>query len=185
MLPVLRLKTAGRITPERLTASNASLALAAKSPDRNRLPLLASFDGASQSEPTEQYSASKLLAHLFLWELVKHVPAADVIVNLADPGFAKGTESGREQSGARAVAARSIGALPAGDHAVGASTYIDAAVVKDKGSHVCFLMSWDLKPFAAICYTQEGKEAAKRLWEKTLKELEFAGVRDIVDSQGY
>lgn len=46
-------------------------------------------------------------------------------------------------------------------------------------------MSWGIRLFAAVCYKPEGKEAAKRLWEETLKGLGFARVRDIVDSQGH
>ncbi|KAL1877490.1 putative secondary metabolism biosynthetic enzyme [Diaporthe australafricana] len=184
MIPVLKQNNAGRTTPGRLTISNASLALGAKFPNKNKSPLLASFDDAAQFETTEQYSASKLLAHLFLWELVEHVPDTDVIVNLADPGFVKGTEFGRDQSGARAVAAKVLGAIAGRDHVAGASTYVDAAVVKGRESHGCFLMSWDIKPFAAVCYTPEGKQASKRLWEETLKELEFAGVREIIDGKG-
>ncbi|KAK8011614.1 hypothetical protein PG990_010579 [Apiospora arundinis] len=184
MLPVFKQKSAGRNGPGRLTISNASLALAAKFTNKNALPLLASFDDPARFDSTEQYSASKLLAHLFLWELVEHVPSTDVVVNLADPGFVKGTDFGRDQSGMRAVAAKLLGAVAGRDHVTAASTYVDAVVVKGKDSHGCFLMSWDIKPFASVCYTAEGKQAAKRLWDETLKELEFAGVRGIVNSFG-
>ncbi|KAK7718403.1 hypothetical protein SLS64_002357 [Diaporthe eres] len=99
MLLILGQKTAGRITPGRLTISNASLALVAKFPNKNKSALLASFDDASQFDPTEKYSASKLLPHLFPWELAERVPA-DAIVNLADPDSVRGTEFGGEQAGA-------------------------------------------------------------------------------------
>ncbi len=33
-------------------------------------------------------------------------------------------------------------------------------------------------------YTPEGKKVTDGLWEETLKELEFAGVRDILESMG-
>lgn len=111
MLPVLRQTTAVRTMPGRLAISNASLALAAKFPNENRSFFLTSFDDASQFEPTEQYSASKLLAHLFPRELTEHVPATDMIVNLADPSFVRGTETGREQSFVGAVAAKLLGTL--------------------------------------------------------------------------
>ncbi|KAK8117059.1 uncharacterized protein PG998_005340 [Apiospora kogelbergensis] len=133
MLPVFKQKSAGRNGPGRLTISNASLALAAKFANKNALPLLASFDDPARFDTTEQYSASKLLAHLFLWELVEHVPSTDVVVNLADPGFVKGTDFGRDQSGMRAIAAKLLGAVAARDHVTAASTYVDAVVVKGKG----------------------------------------------------
>jgi len=33
---------------------------------------------------------------------------------------------------------------------------------------------------APLVYKPQGQEVAKRLWEETLNELEFAGVRDII-----
>lgn len=33
---------------------------------------------------------------------------------------------------------------------------------------------------APIVYKPEGEELAKRLWEETMAELSFAGVRDII-----
>lgn len=35
--------------------------------------------------------------------------------------------------------------------------------------------------FAAILYTLEGKVLIQRIWEETLAELEFAGVRRILE----
>jgi hypothetical protein len=36
--------------------------------------------------------------------------------------------------------------------------------------------------FAALLYTPEGKVVIERVWEETLAELEFAGVRPILES---
>ena len=36
--------------------------------------------------------------------------------------------------------------------------------------------------FAAFLYTPEGKVVTERVWEETLAELEFAGVRPILES---
>jgi hypothetical protein len=36
--------------------------------------------------------------------------------------------------------------------------------------------------FASFLYTAEGKVVTKRVWEETLAELEFAGVRGILES---
>ena len=41
----------------------------------------------------------------------------------------------------------------------------------------------DFSSFHAMMYTSEGKRVMDRLWEETLQELEFAGVRDIVISR--
>lgn len=36
--------------------------------------------------------------------------------------------------------------------------------------------------FASLLYTPEGKVITQRVWDETLAELDFAGVRDILDS---
>lgn len=66
MLPGLGQKSAAWSTPGRLAISNASLALGAELPKKNRSSILVSLDGATDFDATEQYSASKLLAQLFL-----------------------------------------------------------------------------------------------------------------------
>ena len=38
--------------------------------------------------------------------------------------------------------------------------------------------------FAAIMYTEEGKKVAEQIWKETLEELEFAGVKQILDQIG-
>lgn len=39
-----------------------------------------------------------------------------------------------------------------------------------------------LKRFASFVYTPEGTTSRERLWEETLQELDFAGVRSILSS---
>jgi hypothetical protein len=36
--------------------------------------------------------------------------------------------------------------------------------------------------FAAMLHTAEGKQVMERLWEETLEEFSFAGVREILNS---
>ncbi|KAK0701120.1 hypothetical protein B0H67DRAFT_595868, partial [Lasiosphaeris hirsuta] len=74
-------------SPARLTIISAALTLNAKFPERAATPLLASFDDPRTFDRQERYQTSKLLAHMFMWNLVDYVSADDVIVNLADlPG---------------------------------------------------------------------------------------------------
>ncbi|KAB8068898.1 hypothetical protein BDV29DRAFT_161945 [Aspergillus leporis] len=133
LLPVLKGKAA-TISPGRLT----------------------SYDNPKTFDWNEQYSASKLLAHMFLWKLVDYVSTDDVVVNLIDPGLVKGTDLQREASGK------------------GASTYLDAALVKGKESHGCYIMNWQFRPFATFLYTTEGKQIIESLWSETMAELKFA-----------
>ncbi|KAH8807293.1 hypothetical protein F5884DRAFT_856877 [Xylogone sp. PMI_703] len=181
LLPVLKAKSPAG-TPGRLTIVNAALALAAKFPNRNKTPLLSSFDDPKSFDANDQYCSSKLLAHLFLYKLVDYVSADDVVVNLVDPGFVKGTELARGVHGFASLISSGFSAIAARPTPVGACTYVDAAVVKGKESHGCFIMSWKITPFHSLLYTTEGKTVIERLWQETMNEFAFANVRGIIES---
>ncbi|KAI8631889.1 NAD(P)-binding protein [Xylariaceae sp. FL1651] len=168
--------------PAHLTIVSAALTLAAKFPNRNANPLLPSFDDPKTFEPQEHYHSNKLLAHMFLWKLVDYVSADDVVVNLADPAWCKGTELVRDAPGITKVGAKIFGSLTGRTQRVGASCFVDALVNKGKESHGCFLMSWQIHPFSSMLYTPEGKVVTQRVWDETLAELDFAGVRSILES---
>ena len=131
LLLILKAKTA-KDEPGRLTISNAALTLHANFPNRHAKRLLPSFDDPKFFDPGEQYSSSKLLAHFFLWELVEYVSAHDVIMNLADPGFVKGTQLNRNVPGVAVMGLALFGAMAARNVADGASTYVDGAVGKGR-----------------------------------------------------
>jgi NAD(P)-dependent dehydrogenase (short-subunit alcohol dehydrogenase family) len=146
LLPVLKAQRSARGgQPAHLTIVSAALTLAAKIPNRDARPLLPSFDDAGQFNPQEHYHSSKLMAQMFLWNLVDYVSADDVIVNLADPAWCKGTNLNRDAKGVIKVALNMFemtGRTPE----VGASCFVDAVVNKGKESHGCFLMSWKIHP---------------------------------------
>jgi NAD(P)-dependent dehydrogenase (short-subunit alcohol dehydrogenase family) len=89
LLAVLKAKGPPGDQPAHLTIVSAALTLAAKFPNRNAKPLLPSFDDPKTFNPAEHYNSSKVLAQMFLWNLVDYVPADDVIINLADPAWVK------------------------------------------------------------------------------------------------
>ncbi|KXH55435.1 short-chain dehydrogenase [Colletotrichum salicis] len=184
LLPVLKAKRQKSGGPARLTIVNAALTLAATFPNRDAHPLLPSFDDPEvfAKHSRETYNTSKLLAHMFFWKLVEHVSADDVIVNLADPAWCKGTNLARYAQGIMKLGVAVFGATTGRTPRVGASCFVDAIVNKGKESHGCFLMSWKIHPFAAFLYTPEGSAAIDRLWEETLEELEFAGIRSMLKS---
>jgi NAD(P)-dependent dehydrogenase (short-subunit alcohol dehydrogenase family) len=95
----------------RLTIVNAALSLAAKSPNGHANLLLPSFDDPKTFDREEHYHLSTLLAHIFLWKLVDYVSASDVIINIADPPWCKGTELVRDVKGGMKVAVKLFGAL--------------------------------------------------------------------------
>lgn len=147
LLPVLRSKRPSTNEPAHLTMVSAALTLAAKFPQRDANPLLPALDDPKNFDPQETYNTSKLLVHMFLCKLVDYVSADDVIVNLADPAWVKGTELARDVSGVVMKAALKIFAYTTGrTKKVGASCFVDALVNKGKESHGCFLMSWKIHP---------------------------------------
>lgn len=145
LLPSLKSKSPSGIAG-RLTIVNAALSLAAKFPNRDEVPLLKSFDDPKYFDAIDRYNSSKVLSHMFLWKLVDYVSADDVIINLPDPGFVKGTDLTRDAKGGQKVAAALFGAITGRTKRDGASTYLDALLNKGKESHGCFIMSWQIHP---------------------------------------
>ncbi len=147
MLLLPTLKTKGKsagVTPH-LTIVSAALTLAAKFPNRNSVPLLPSFDDPKTFDREEIYNSSKLMMHMWLWKLSDYVSADDVIVNLADPAWVRGTSLARDVKGGLKIGLAVFGMLGRTPR-VGASCFVDAVVNKGKESHGCFLMSWKIHP---------------------------------------
>jgi NAD(P)-dependent dehydrogenase (short-subunit alcohol dehydrogenase family) len=144
LLPILKAK--GPLgEPAHLTIVNAALSIAAaKFPNRDANPLFPSFDNP-KTFSQENYNSAKLLAHMFLWNLVDYVKADDVIINLSDPAWVKGTEILRDAKGVMRIGLK-IFELTGRTPRVGASCLVDAVVSKGKESHGCFLMSWKIHP---------------------------------------
>ncbi|GCB18158.1 retinol dehydrogenase 13 [Aspergillus awamori] len=181
LLPILRDKSPKGV-PGRLTIVSAALSLLPSLPNVKDAPLLKLFDRPDTYDANGIYCMSKLLAHAFLYKLVEYVGADDVIVNLADPAFVKGTDLSRDSPSLAKAGLAVFGVLTGRTVKVGASTFIDAAVLKGKESHGCFLMSWKIEPFNASLYTPEGKESIEQLWQETMDEHDFAGVRRILET---
>lgn len=147
LLPVLRDRK-GKM-PGRLTVVGSGGVFAAKLPNRGKRPFLGSFDDLAVQpwDATERYFASKVLGMLLFVRLWEYLPAAEeVVVNMVDPGFCKGTELHREVTGIVGGVMSAAKALTGRSLEDGAWTYVDAAVVKGKESHGCFVMDWEIKP---------------------------------------
>lgn len=146
LLPVLKAKAPAAGRPGRLTICTAMLSITAKFPNRDEVPLLPSFDEERYYDPLDVYCTSKLLGQLFAWKLTDRVSADDVVINLVEPGFIKGTDLHRDRSVASKVAMGVFSAVTARSVKLGVSTYIDATVVKGKESHGCILANWEIAP---------------------------------------
>lgn len=84
---------------------------------------------------------------MFLWKLVDYVSADEIIINLADPAWCKGTGLTRDVTGIAKYGVKAFASLTGRTKKVGASCFVDAVVNKGKESHGCFLMSWKIHPY--------------------------------------
>ncbi|KAI0106421.1 hypothetical protein GGR51DRAFT_517648 [Nemania sp. FL0031] len=180
LLPILKAKgPPGQ--PAHLTISSAALTLICQFAQKDKTPLFPALDDSKNFDRRDTYQVSKVLAQMFLWNLVDYVSADDVIINLADPAFVRGTNIARDVEGGMAKVLYYLVGLVAGrTPKIGASCYIDAVVNKGKESHGCFLMSI-ISSFPALLYTPEGKLMTQRVWDETLAEFEFADARSIIE----
>lgn len=148
MLQVLKKKQSSTTPPSRLTIVSSGTALTAKFPNRDKRPLLGSFDDLKiQSyDAFERYSSSKLLGHLFFVRLLKYLDPEETIVNLIEPGLTKDTGLFREADLVTRTIFWFIKALKARTPEEAAWSYIDAAVVKGKESHGCLCLDGNIYP---------------------------------------
>lgn len=144
LLPIL--KRSSTNDPGRITIVGSGLAFAAKFVSRNASPLLPALDNPDNFDAADQYNISKLLGMMFLSKLADHVSADDVVVNVVDPGFVKDTSLSRDNSLVVSMLLAIFKSITARSVAIGASTYVDATVVKGKESHGCYIMSWEISP---------------------------------------
>ena len=145
LLPLAR----SRATPGqsgRLTIVSSNTALWAKFGNKDKRPLLESFDDP-ESVPyaaAERYFVSKALGHLFFTRMLPYLDADKVIVNLVGPGMCKGSDLHRDVHGVASSILSTWKGLAGHTCEDGAWSYVDAAVVKGKESHGCFLMDWKI-----------------------------------------
>jgi len=147
MLPICKSKAPpGR--PGRLTIVSSGTALFAKLSNRDKRPFLASFDDPEifPFDPPDRYFSSKMLGHLFFVRMLEYLNADDVIVNLVEPGMVKGTGLQRDAKGIIGWVLGAWTSFWGRSVDDGAWMYVDAAVVKGKESHGCFLMDWEIHP---------------------------------------
>ncbi|CAK7236309.1 hypothetical protein SEUCBS140593_009577 [Sporothrix eucalyptigena] len=181
LLPALKNKSpAGK--PGRLTISTAMLSATAKFPNKNAVPLLPSFNDESIWDMSDIYSTSKLLGQMFLWKLTDIVSADNVVINMVEPGFIKGTDLHRERPGAAQFMLGLMKSVSARSVQLGATAYIDAAVVKGREAHGCILGNWEIEPYVPFQYTAEGKKVTEQLWTETLAEFAFVKAEQILKS---
>jgi NAD(P)-dependent dehydrogenase (short-subunit alcohol dehydrogenase family) len=119
-------------------AYNASLAPS--------LPILPQFDNEKSFNQLMQYNNSKLLLIFFVAKLAELVNPEEVVINVVNPGMTKGTAFFAEVPWFLKWAVVFVQFCLARTVEVGASTYLDATVVKGRESHGGFVGEWRVKP---------------------------------------
>ncbi|KAH7383997.1 hypothetical protein BKA66DRAFT_417479 [Pyrenochaeta sp. MPI-SDFR-AT-0127] len=182
LIPVLKPKTTGQ-QPGRLTIVGSGMGLLSSFSNRDAVPLIPSFDVPFSGfvAAGERYSVSKTLVMMLVQKLSEAVSADNVIINTVEPGLTSGTELHRDVSGAGQLLMKVMKKAMSRTPEQAAWTYVDACAAKGKESHGGFVMFWEVSPFHQMMYTPEGKQTTERLWEETLAELEFAGVRQTLE----
>jgi NAD(P)-dependent dehydrogenase (short-subunit alcohol dehydrogenase family) len=151
LLPILKsLRAAGAKPPVlSLIASDSAFWTSVETEG----PVLAQLDKAEKYSPMQWYQKAKLLQYFFVSKLAEEVDSSDVIVNLANPGMCAGTGFHKGGVGSSAIvtmAFRLFGLVMARTVASGASTYVDAVVVKGGESHGSLVSDWAIRPYVCI-----------------------------------
>ncbi|KAI6785530.1 uncharacterized protein J7T54_007173 [Emericellopsis cladophorae] len=164
LVPILTTKRRGP-APARLTVVGSDTMYWAKLPAS-----LWDLDSPT-SDASEQYMKTKLLLQQGITRLAESVDPDYVILNVANPGFCKGTNMGTS-------AAEGIGALLFGlfKKAVGRSIQDGAranllAALAGEESHGSFVSEGVIKPWPNCMYTMTGRAAGERIWDQTVEEL--------------
>ncbi|KAK7426259.1 hypothetical protein QQZ08_007289 [Neonectria magnoliae] len=181
LLPTLKSK-APPGKPGRLTIVNSGTALIPKFANAKSDPFLAYYDDESHFDATDSYASSKALAHFWIVKLAERVRAEDVVVNLVDPGLVKGTSLHRSINVVFKAIFTAVKALTGRTMEQGASTFIDAAVVRGEESHGSYLMDWKIFAYNAAVYGSDGEALRDRIWNETLSALPLANIDMILDS---
>ena len=105
-----------------------------------RLSQTSSSTGVKSGHASSSRSDHDPVKLLWRLQVVEYVSADDVIVNLADLAWCKGTELARDATGGMKYGVK-LFALTGRTPKVGASCFINVMVNKGKESHGCFLMS--------------------------------------------
>ncbi len=150
LLPILRQRTK-LDTPGRLTIVGSGLAGFAKLPNKHKRPFLSSFDDLALQpwDPVERYAASKQLLLMYLVKLLDNLPPAfrdEVVVNVVDPGYCKGSDLHRDTHGIQGLLLGASKAMTGRTLEQGAWTYVDAAIRHGKDAHGCFMMDCEIRP---------------------------------------
>ncbi|KAL2059806.1 hypothetical protein VTL71DRAFT_10190 [Oculimacula yallundae] len=183
LLPILKNENPSG-PPGRLTLVASGAALIAEFSERNKRPLISAFDhgeGWSSSVAKKRYDTTKGLVLMLTYQLSKITKAENQIVNVVDPTFTPGTNFFRDLPFITRILTWPLTKMMGTSVNNAAWRYVDAAVARGEESHGSFLSDWEINPFHAFMYTEEGEEFMKCLWKETLEEFDFPEVRNALE----
>jgi NAD(P)-dependent dehydrogenase (short-subunit alcohol dehydrogenase family) len=145
LLPILRAKkVSGTANPPVLTIVVSDAAYGAVIGTAG--PILQQLDDPKGFSEFSWYCKSKLMLVLFVSKLAELVSPDEVLINMSNPGMTRGTAFFRGVPTVLGKLVAFVQFLLARSVAVGASTYINAAVAQGRESHGAFTSDWTIKP---------------------------------------
>ncbi|KAH6655157.1 hypothetical protein BKA67DRAFT_227782 [Truncatella angustata] len=183
LLPMLKKTPTG--TPGRLTLVASGAALIAEFSERNAVPLLPAFDDHGSwgsSTAKKRYDTTKGLVLMLTLQLSKMIKAEDTIINVVDPTFTPGTGFFHDLPVVMRLLAWPLATLLGTSVNNAAWRYVDAAVARGPESHGSFVSDWEIHPFHPFQYTEAGDIFMDRLWDETVKELDFPEIGEALQS---
>ncbi|KAI0879963.1 NAD(P)-binding protein [Annulohypoxylon maeteangense] len=181
LLPIIKEKRIGS-APGQICLVSSDAAAWSKFEERSSSHLLSAFTTKMANwNMADRYATSKLLGQLFITELAKHVPPSVVTLTAANPGFCNGSGLGREFHGIIYLIVMIQFFFLSRTCAVGARTIVHAVSSFGEQAHGQYIEDAKIQPMPPIIYKPEGLRLAKQLYEETLDELSFAGLRDIIN----
>ena len=146
LLPILRAKKQPSLGAKPPVLSIVGSGTAYGAEINTEGPVLAQFDDPQSFDALSTYGNTKLLVHMFTSKLAQFVSPDDIIINVVNPGLTAGTNLMRSMPLILTMAISVVKGFMARSLEVGASTYVDAVVVRGKESHGRFLSDWAIKP---------------------------------------
>lgn len=131
----------------RIVVVSSDTAAWAQFKEKTANPLLPAFKDKSYKWDTmERYGTSKLLAQLFVVELVKRIRPELCVVNMANPGLCHGSGLGRHAGGVGGLAMHGMARIMGRTPSIGARALVDAAVGKGGESHGLYCEDGKIRP---------------------------------------
>ncbi|CAM1505164.1 Fc.00g108010.m01.CDS01 [Cosmosporella sp. VM-42] len=166
-------------SPGRLTMVGSDMAHWTKIPETTG-SILDGLDNPKTFDGMQMYGTTKLLLEMYVSKLPTVISPDDVIVNVVNPSAVRNTDLMRN---ARDLLPRIMvflsGVILGRNLVNGTRQYLHSALVLDKKSHGSFC-DWEIRPYSPIIYTDAGKRITDQLWYETRKELQFAGLDEIL-----